>query len=59
MKSKKKVLGGNRLFNFSKGGNLKKSLENPGLDLYIIENACYFIEVSVILLFKYEEFLFY
>ena len=28
------------------------------LDLYIIETACKFIKVSVILLFKYKEFLF-
>ena len=29
-----------------------------GLDLYIKETACIFIKVNVILLFKYEEFLF-
>ena len=27
------------------------------LDLYIIETACKFIKVSLILVFKYEEFL--
>ena len=28
------------------------------LDLYILESACKFIKVGVVLLFKYEEFIF-
>ena len=34
-------------------------LDGKDLDLYIIETACKFIKVSLILLFNYKEFLFY